>query len=443
MSDTKRQIHLGAFLLGVGHHIAAWRHPAVSPSNALTPSHFVRLAQLAERGKFDAIFFADTLGLPAGSADLLSRTLVPAQFEPVTLLAFLAGATERIGLISTVSATYLPPFQLARKFASLDLISNGRAGWNLVTSATDWEARNFGLDNQIPHNERYKRAHEYVSVVKGLWDSWGDGAYQFGKETGRVFEPEQLHVLDHKGDYFSVRGPLAGPRPVQGYPVIVQAGSSSDGQELAAATAEVVFAALQTLPEAQAFYAGLKAQVAAAGRTPDHVKIMPGVMPIIGATVEEAQEKLALLQGLIDPVVGIGLLAAHTNNVDLTKYPLDGPVPDLPDTEGFQSRQKLFLDLARRENLTLRQLFQRVAIARGHRVVLGTPQSVADDLELWFNSGAADGFNVLAPLLPNGLEEFVDLVIPELQRRGLFRTEYTGTTLREHLGLSRPRNQFE
>lgn len=443
MASHKRQLRLGAFLQGVGHHLAAWRHPEVNPHDVFNPAHFVRLARTAERGKFDAVFFADTLGVPNAPPALLSRGLVPYQFEPLTLLSLIAGATERIGLIATTSTSYLPPFHLARKFASLDLLSNGRAGWNLVTSGTDWEATNFGLDAQLGHSDRYLRAREYVDVVKGLWDGWSDDAWQFDKASGQVFDPNKVHPLNHEGTYYKVRGPLAAPRPVQGYPVIVQAGSSDDGQELAAATAEVVFTAQQTLAEGQAFYSGLKQRVVQAGREADSVKIMPGVFPIIGRTEEEAQHKLEELQSLIDPVIGLGLLSAFLGNIDFSKHPLDGPVPELPQTEGWQSRQKLFVDLARRENLTLRQLYQRVAIARGHRVVVGTPERIADQLEDWFVGGAADGFNILAPTLPLGLEAFVDQVVPELQRRDLFRTEYSGSTLREHLGLARPANQFE
>lgn len=426
----------------MGHHLAAWRHPDVDPRNALRFEHFRQLARTAERGKFDAIFFADSLGVPEAPPHLLARGLLPSYLEPLTKLATVAGATERIGLIATVSTTYLPPFHLARKFASLDLLSNGRTGWNLVTSGTDWEARNFNLDAQIPHAERYQYAREYVDIVKGLWDSWGDDALRFDQQAGIVFDPDQLHVLDHKTARFRVRGPLVSERPVQGYPVIVQAGSSADGQALAAATAEVVFTAQQTLADGQRFYADLKAQLAQHGRTQDSMKIMPGVLPIIGRTEEEARDKFAQLQDLIDPVIGLGLLNAFLGGGDLSQYPLDGPVPEFPVTEGWQSRQKLFVDLARREHLTLRQLYQRAAGARGHRIILGTPETIADQLEEWFIHGAADGFNILPATLPAGLNDFVELVVPVLQRRGLFRTEYTGTTLREHLGLARPRNQF-
>ena len=434
-------MHLGAFLQGVGHHIGAWRHPDVDPAQATQLEPLKHLARVAERGKFDAIFFADTLGFPEGPAPLLAKGALPYYFEPLTLLAALAGVTERIGLVATTSTTYLAPFHLARKFASLDHISGGRAGWNLVTSGTDWEAKSFGLSKQLPHKERYLRAREYVDVVKGLWDSFGDDPYVFDQQGGQFFDPAKLHVLDHHGEYFQVKGALQTQRPVQGYPVIIQAGSSGDGQELAAATAEVVFTAQQNLPDAQTFYRGLKALVAQQGRDPAAVKILPGVMPVIGRTDAEAKEKFDQLQSLIDPVIGIGLLSALIG-LDLSAYPLDGPLPEVTIGEGWQSRAQLFVDMARKENLSIRQVYERVAGARGHRVIWGSPQSIVDQLESWFHNEAADGFNILAPTFPQGLEDFVDLVIPELQRRDLFRTEYTGRTLRDHLGLARPRSQY-
>lgn len=441
MSESPRQMHLGAFLQGVGHHIGAWRHPDVDPAQATQLEPLKHLARVAERGKFDAIFFADTLGFPEGPAQVLSKGALPYYFEPLTLLAALAGVTERIGLVATTSTTYLAPFHLARKFASLDHISGGRAGWNLVTSGTDWEAKSFGLPQQLPHKERYMRAREYVEVVKGLWDSFGDEPYVFDKQSGQFFNPAKLHVLDHQGEYFQLKGALQSQRPVQGYPVIVQAGSSGDGQDLAAATAEVVFTAQQNLPDAQKFYRGLKALVAEHGRDPGAVKILPGVLPVIGRTDAEAREKFEQLQSLIDPVIGIGLLSALIG-IDLSTYPLDGPLPEITIGEGWQSRAQLFVDMARKENLSIRQVYERVAGARGHRVIWGSPQSIVDQLESWFHHEAADGFNILAPTFPHGLVDFVDLVIPELQRRQLFRTEYTGRTLRDHLGLARPRSQY-
>jgi len=438
MSTPKRQLHLGAFLQGVGHHLAAWRHPDVNPADAVRLSHFQNLARIAEAAKFDAIFFADNVGLADAPPSVQTKAALPYYFEPLLLLASLAGLTERIGLVATVSSTYLPPYHLARKFATLDHLSGGRSGWNLVTSGTNFEARNFGLDHQLTHASRYERAREYMQVVKGLWDSWEDQPYRFDKQAGQFFDPHKLHRLAHSGTHYRVHGALQTERPPQGYPVLVQAGSSDDGQDLAAASAELVFTAQQTVEGARAFYSELKGRLPAYGRSPDALKVLPGISPIIGRTEEEAQEKYALLQSLIDPAVGLGLLSGFLGGFDFSPYPLDGPLPELPATEGWQSRQALFVDMARRDGLSIRQLYQSVASARGHLTVVGTPTSIADLMEHWFNTGAADGFNVLAPTLPQGLSEFAQTVIPELQRRGLFRTDYSGHTLREHLGLARP-----
>lgn len=441
---TKRQLRLGAFLMSSGHHLAAWRYPSAPTNGGLDFQHFKRLAQTAERGKFDMIFFADGVAVRqrGENAEELSRSGQVVHFEPLTLLSALSVVTEHIGLAATVSTTYNEPFHLARKFASLDYLSGGRAGWNLVTSATEAEARNFNLDRHPEHRLRYERAREFVEVVTKLWDSWEDDAFIRDKKSGVYFDAEKLHIPNHQGDHFSVRGPLNVARPLQGYPVIIQAGSSEDGQDLAAQTAEVVFTAQQTLAEGQEFYASLKGRLAKYGRSPDDLKIMPGIFPVIGRTEQEAQEKFDLLQELIDPKVGLGLLRGMLGEVDLSGHSIDDPLPDLPPTELAQSRQKLLIDLARRENLSIRQLYLSIAGARGHRQILGTPTQIADQLEEWFLNNAADGFNIMPPFLPGGLEEFVDLVIPELQQRGLFRTEYEGRTLRENLGLSRPQNQF-
>ncbi len=438
MTQPKRQLHLGAFLQGVGHHLAAWRHPDVDPAGAVQLSHFKNLARIAEAAKFDAIFFADNVGLPDAPPEVQTKAALPYYFEPLLLLSALAGVTQRIGLVATVSSTYLPPYHLARKFATLDQISGGRAGWNLVTSGSDFEARNFGLDQQIAHASRYERAREYVDVVKGLWDSWEDDPYLFDQTGGRFYDTSKLHRLAHQGTHYSVHGALQTERPVQGYPVLVQAGSSGDGQDLAAATAELVFTAQQTVEDARIFYSSLKGRLSRFDRSPDSVKVLPGISPVIGRTEQEAQEKYEELHALIDPAIGLGLISGFLGGFDFSPYPLDGPVPELPKTEGWQSRQDLFISLARRENLTVRQLYQRIASARGHLTVVGTAESIADQMEHWFNTGAADGLNVMAPTLPHGLTEFAQTVIPELQRRGLFRTEYTGSTLREHLGLERP-----
>jgi alkanesulfonate monooxygenase len=444
MSNQPKQLRLGAFLMSSGHHLASWRYPEARADGGLSFEHFRQIAQTAERGKFDMIFFADGVAVRDRDqgTEVLSRTGHLVHFEPLTLLSALSVVTEHIGLVATVSTTYNEPFHLARKFASLDYLSGGRAAWNLVTSASTAEARNFNLDKHMDHLPRYERAREFVEVVTKLWDSWEDDAFLRDQESGVYFEPDKLHVPNHKGEHFSVKGPLNVARPIQGYPVLVQAGSSEDGKNLAAQTAEVIFTAQQTLADAQAFYADVKGRLAKYGRHPDQLKIMPGIFPVIGSTEQEAREKFATIQSLIHPQVGLSLLTAMLGEVDLSKYPLDGPLPEVPHTELHQSRQQLLLELAQRENLTIRQLYEAIAGARGHWQVVGTPEQIADQMEEWFRNGGADGFNVMPPYLPGGLTEFVDHVIPELQRRGLFRTEYEGHTLRENLGLSRPVNQF-
>lgn len=440
MKNTSRKMHLGAFLPAPGHHVAAWRHPNTPPNGGLHIAHYTRLAQTAERGLFDLMFLSDGAGIRThyANADELSRWGRVVQFEPLTLLSALSGVTSRLGLVATSSTTYNEPFHLARMFSSLDHLSDGRAGWNIVTSVTDAEAQNFNLERQPSHQHRYERAEEFVRVVTGLWDSWDDDAFLFDKESGRYFDPDKLHMLNHKGRFFSVRGPLNLSRSPQGYPVLVQAGSSPTGMAFASRWAEVVFTAQQTLAQGQAFYSDLKKQVSDVGRDPDSAVVMPGVFIVVAKTRAEAEDKYELLQDRIDPVVGLGLLTGLIGDVDLTGYPLDGPLPVLPETEGSTSRQRLVYEQARSEKLTIRELIRKVAGGRGHGMVIGTPSDVADHLEEWFRSGAADGFNVMPPQLPDGLEDIVDLVVPELQRRGLFRTEYLGRTLRDHLGLTRP-----
>lgn len=442
MHQPKRQMKLGAFLPAPGHHVAAWRHPNACPDGGLNFGYYRDVVQTAERGKFDMVFLSDGVGIRThySDADELSRWGRMVHFEPLTLLSALAVHTTHIGLTATASTTYNEPFHIARKFASLDFLSGGRAGWNVVTSVTDAEARNFNLEHQPEHATRYRRAREFMQVVMGLWDSWEDDAFLYDKASGRYFDPEKLRILDHVGEFFQVRGPLNVARPPQGYPVIVQAGSSGDGQDFAASLAEVVFTAQQTLEQAQAFYRGMKDQVIAHGRSPEHVKIMPGVFPVVGRTKAEAEDKYATLQSLVDPKVGLGLLSDRLGGIDASQFPLDEPLPELPDTQGSKSRQQLVYDQARREGLTVRQLYLAVAGGRGHRMIIGTPQEVADLMQEWFFNGAADGFNVMPPYMPDGLNDFVDMVIPELQRRGLFRNEYEGPTLRDNLGLPRPDN---
>jgi alkanesulfonate monooxygenase len=434
------QMSLGAFLLSSGHHLAAWRHPRAWSGGGLDFQHFRKLATTAERGKFDAIFFADNLAL-MGSPELGQFTTAGDVFDPLVLLSGLAAVTERIGLVSTVSTSYNEPYLLARKFASLDHLSGGRSGWNLVTSATDLEALNFGREKHFEHGDRYQRAEEFIDVVTGLWDSFEDDAFVRDKSSGVFFQPDKLHVLNHHGDNYRVRGPLNIPRTPQGYPVLIQAGSSEPGKALAARTAEVVFTAQQTLANAQAFYADVKGRLAGYGRRPEQLKVKPGISPVIGRTQSEAEDKYQQLQDLVEPRVGLAMLAGMAGGFDLSEYDLDGPLPELPPSNSMQSRQALFIDLARRENLSIRQLYLKVAGARGHHTVIGTPKTIADTLEQWFVEQAADGFNIMPSFLPEGLDEFVDDVVPLLQQRGLFRHEYSGTTLRDHLGLERPDNR--
>ena len=435
MTDTKRQMHLGIFVQAAGHHVAGWRLPEAE-AGAENLDLIQRIAATAERGKFDLFFLADGLTTTKDA-----HPSMVARFEPMTLLAALAMSTRRIGLAATVSTTYGEPFHVARAFSSLDHLSRGRAGWNVVTTSYARSAANFSRGTHPEHSERYAIAREFVEVAKGLWDSWEDGAFVMDKATGTYFEPDKLHLLEHEGKYFSVKGPLNSSRSPQGHPIVIQAGSSDPGQELAAETADVVFTAQQSFEDAKAFYDELKARLPRYGRRPDQLHVMPGVFPVIGRTEQEALDKLKLLQSWADPAASLALVSERLGH-DISGYPMDEPLPDLPLSDQLKSRSKLLTDLARRENLTLGELVAVVASARGHRMVRGTPERVADQLEDWFVGGAADGFNIMPPYFPGGLDDFVDLVVPILQERGLFRTDYSGTTLRDHLGLARPENRY-
>jgi FMN-dependent oxidoreductase (nitrilotriacetate monooxygenase family) len=444
MSTTtaRPMMRLGLFFEGGGHHIAAWRDPDVDPRARQTFAHFAEIARTAERGKFDLLFTADTNAtFGADDVETWSRTTAASRIEPLTLLGALSAITERIGLVATMTTTYFEPFHVARFFASLDQISNGRAGWNLVTSLAVAEALQFGREAHPSRADRYDRAREFAQVVLGLWDTWEDDAVVADKEAGLYFDPAKLHFLNHKGKHFSVRGPLTVHRSPQGHPVIVQAGQSDDGRELAAETAEVIFTVQQDIEAAKAFYADVKRRAAKYGRSPDAIKVMPGVMTVIGRTKTEAEDKYERLQSLIQPDVGVKQLSSYFG-MDLSRFPLDGPVPEPAETNAERGRVQVIVDLARRENLTIRQLYKRVIGQRAHRTVCGTPAEVADALEQWFVAGAADGFNILPLTFPQGLNDLVDLLIPELQRRGLFRKEYEGKTLRENLGLAKPVNRW-
>lgn len=438
MTRPTRQLRLGAFLMQTGHHIAGWRHPGAQADAGSNFRHYVELARQAEAAKFDAVFLSDSSGIRSTSEGSLARTARSDFFEPLTLLSALAAVTERIGLIGTVSTSFHEPYNVARKFASLDQISGGRAGWNLVTSSGTSEAQNFNRDELPAHAQRYERAGEFHDVVQGLWNSWEDDSFVRDKASGIYLDTDKLHVLNHRGRHFQVRGPLNVARSPQGRPVLVQAGASEDGRALAARTAEVIFVAHQTFDEAKTFYSDIKGRLPAFGRHPDDVKIMPGIFPVVERTQAEAEEKFEQLQSLVDPIVGVTLLSSVLGGVDFSGFDVDGPIPELPEANGPRSRQHLLVDLARRDRLTIRQLYLRIAGARGHQQIVGTPKTIADLLQQWFEEDGADGFNIMPPWLPGGLTEFIELVLPELRRRGLFRTEYEGRTLREHLGLKRP-----
>lgn len=430
MSST--QLHLNAFLMGVGHHEAAWRHPRVNAPDVLDLKHFQHLAQIAERGRLDSIFFADGVAISPRIENNAQSI-----FEPLTLLAAIAAVTDHVGLIATASTTYNEPFTLARTFASLDQISNGRAGWNIVTSASEAEAANYGLDGVPEHAHRYARADEFVQVAEKLWSSWDDDAITLDREAGQFTRPGSVHSIHHAGEHFGVRGPLNVPRSPQGRPLLVQAGSSESGKEFAARYAEAVFTAQRTLQEGQAFYRDLKSRLAGYGRSADELKVLPGIVPFIAETAAEAAALEDEFTRLIVPAYALSQLS-RILGVDVTAHDLDGPLPPLPDLseiETHKSRFELVKTLAEGENLTLRQLIGKLGGGRGHRTFAGTPEQVADELIGWVEQGAADGFNIMSPYLPGGLEIFVDRVIPILQERGRFRTDYEATTLRGHYGL--------
>ncbi|HVJ32040.1 MAG TPA: LLM class flavin-dependent oxidoreductase [Terriglobia bacterium] len=435
-----RQLHLGAFMRPVSIHTGAWRYPGAYPDANFNFGHLRHFARRLEAAKFDAFFMADHLAVLNMPIAALKRSHTVTSFEPFTLLSALAGATERIGLVATASTTFDEPYHIARRFASLDHISGGRAGWNIVTTANPDAALNFGYESQMDHDARYVRAREFFDVVTGLWDSFADDAFVRDVEAGLYFDPARMHVLDHKGPHLSVRGPLNIARPVQGWPVIVQAGASEAGRQLAAETAEVIFGAEGTLAEGKSFYADIKRRMKKAGRDPDQLKILPAAFVVVGDSVEEARATRARLDSLVHYDNGIGSLNGMLG-YDVSGYDPDGPLPEIPETNASRSARERMIRLAKAENLTIRQLAQRAGSYSGLAFV-GTPQTIADEMEQWLVEEGSDGFNVMFPWLPGGLDAFVDRLVPELQRRGLFRTEYEGSTLREHLGLARPQNRF-
>jgi FMN-dependent oxidoreductase (nitrilotriacetate monooxygenase family) len=439
----KRQLHLNLFIHSRGHHEASWRHPASSPLALTDIRYYQDLAQRAEAALFDSIFFADQLAL-GGDAAQAARSWL----EPVTLLAAIAVSTSRIGMIATASTTYTEPFNLARQFASIDHISNGRAAWNIVTSWLATAARNYGGAGQVSHADRYARGEEFMTVVKALWDSWAEDAVVDDRTSGQYARADHIRPINHRGDFYQVAGPLNLPRCPQGRPVLVQAGSSDTGRRFAARHAEAVFTAHVEKAMAQEFYADLKALAAAEGRNPDQVLILPGLSAMIGSTDAEARCLARAADDLTDPEVGRKRLSNRFGGYDFSHLPLDRPLspedfPDPDTVEAARSRTEVILNLVRRDKLTLRQLLGYLAAARGHYVTAGTPEHVADLIEDWFSDGAADGFNIMPPLLPAQLDIFSAEVIPILQRRGLFRTEYAAATLREHYGLPWPKSAFE
>jgi alkanesulfonate monooxygenase len=437
---TKKQLKLGAFMRPVSIHTGAWRYPGAYPDANFNFGHLRRFAQKLEQGKFDAFFMADHLAVLNMPMQALQRSHTVTSFEPFTLLSALAVSTERIGLIATASTTFDEPYHIARRFASLDHISGGRAGWNIVTTSNPDAALNFGFEDHMEHDERYARAREFYDVVTGLWDSWADDAFIRDVEQGLYFDPARLHVLNHKGKYLSVRGPLNIARPPQGWPVIVQAGASDAGRQLAAETAEVIFGASGTLAAGRSFYADIKARMAKLGRDPESLKILPGAFVVVGETREEARQKRARLDGLVHYDSGIASLSGALG-LDASKFDPDGPLPEIPETNASKSARERVIEAARRGNLTVRQLAERIG-GYGGLSFVGTPRDITDGMEEWLEGGGSDGFNVMFPFLPAGLDDFVDQVVPELQRRGIFRREYEGATLRENLGLRRPENRF-
>ena len=435
-----KTLHLGAFMRPVGIHTAWWRYPGAQADANFNLKHLVSFIQTLERGCFDAFFMADHLAVLNMPIEALRRSATVTSFEPLTLLSSLAMVTERIGLVATASTTFDEPYHIARRFASLDHISSGRAGWNIVTTSNPDAALNFGMTEHVEHDERYRRAHEFFDVVTGLWDSWADDAWLRDQDSGLFFDERRLHVLDHHGEHLNVRGPLNIARPIQGWPVIVQAGASDTGKDLAARTAEVIFGSSRTIEDARRFYADMQARLREAGRAPDALKVLPGALVTVGRSTQEAVDRQALLDSLVHVESALPNLSLRLG-VDASQFELDAPLPELPRTNASQSGQDALVAQARRESLTVRQLAQRVSGYGGLKMV-GTASEIADTMQDWLETEACDGFNVMFPTVPAGLNDFVDLVVPELQRRGIFRTAYQGSTLRDHLGLARPQNRF-
>lgn len=435
-----RKLKLGLFIRPSGHHIASWRHPDAPADANVNFSHFVEMAQIAERGLLDMLFSADQHTIWTVTESAIDRVHYSNWMEPFTLLSALSAHTNNIGLVCTASTTFEQPYTIARKFATLDLISGGRSGWNVVTSSNPTEAQNFGAQPHLERTERYKRGREFVEVVRGLWDSWDEGAFIRDKASGIFLDRSKMHELNHHGAYFDVRGPLNVDRSPQGQPVVVQAGASSDGRQLAAETADIAFSASDSIEHAREFYADVKGRMSRFGRDTEELKVMPGLSVVVAPTRSEAERKFQRLQDLLHPELGVALMSVRIG-FDLTGYPLDEPLPELPKNTN-DSRSDMIKGWAGDGSLTLRQLYQRFAAARGHASVVGSTADVADFMENWLSSEACDGFNLVPAYFNDGLTDFVDLVVPELQRRGIFRTAYEGKTLRENLGLPVPGSRY-
>ena len=438
-----KRMHLGVSMRGIGYHPSGWRVPGVQLDGAVDIRHMTQVARISEKALLDFVFLADQSALnfnnePEGAFGRNQEACC--EFEPITLLAALSQATTHIGLIATASTTFHQPYQLARQFLSLDHMSGGRAGWNVVTSSRNAEAQNFGADQILAKSARYTRAKEAVEVAFGLWECWEPDAFVRDRQRGLFFDPEKLHRLEHKGEYFKVRGPLTMPRSPQGRPVIAQAGASADGTDFAASVADIIYAVQTTFDEAQRFYRATKERVAAKGRRPDEVKILPGILPVVGSTEEEARRKYRTMLSYLDPILGLERLSRFFG--DLTGHDLDGPLPELRTDVTLVSRARLNLRLAREQNWSIRKLYEETIISHGHHVCIGTPEMIADEMQTWIEQGAADGFNVVPAILPESLSDFAEQVVPELQARGLFRREYESTTLRGHLGLAEPAPRF-
>ncbi len=439
-----RQMKLAVFMHGdSNYHSAGWRHPEAYADAGLSLRRWIEFAQIMERGKLDMLFIADTIGLPmTHSEETLAQASLVDKFEPLSVLAALSPMTKHIGLVATCATTYNQPYNVARILASIDHMSEGRCGWNLVTGGISEDALHFNLQSHVVHADRYAMAEEFADVCLGLWDSFEDDAIMRDKASGRYVDVKKIHTLNHQGKFYSVKGPLSVARSPQGRPVIIQAGASEPARELSARVADVVFTSQSSLASAQAFYADIKGRLAKFGRSPDDMKVMPGVALFVGRSQAEADEKYEALQALLEPSLAFALLHERVGGLDLSQYDLDGPFPELEGNTARMSTPPALVRLARRENLTLRQVAMRMASARSHWLLKGTPQSIADELEHWFKNNAADGFNLLPQIVPGSINELVDLVVPELQKRGLFRLDYEGRTLRENLGVPRPANRY-